>query len=289
MPGVCERMSSCGNVMRALTLGGLLAAGSHVVWAEDNHLLTRMLREGQSPEVRAGAAAVIGKRRDADGRPVLEGALADRHPTVRAAAANALGRIGALESLPPLRDVARDRVPRVATEARDAIHNIELKAPAPEPQLSAASIRAARLGFQLGEMRNQSAYREGSLAQALGAAIERRLRSVPGVLLFGAEQLADLQAAQRRGVSVFRLDGAVTSLSTITVDGQLTVHCEVALLVMDRPTGSLRTLFKGAARSVELPYGEPAQQKLELAQRVVAAAVRSALRNAETSLPTALR
>ena len=290
MAGVCERISSCGSAVCALTLGGLLVAGTPAVWAEDNHLLARMLREGQSPEVRAGAASVIGKRRDADGRPVLEGALADRHPTVRAAAANALGRIGSPESLPPLRDVARDHVPRVATEARDAIHNIELRAPVGDPQLSAASIRAARLGFLLGEMRNQSAYHESSLTQALGGAIERQLRSVPGVLLFGAEQLADLQAAQRRGVSVFRLDAAVTSLSTITLDGQMSMHCEVALLVMDRPTGSLRTLFKGAARSsLELPYGEPAQQKLGLAQRVVVAAVRSALRNAETSLPTALR
>jgi hypothetical protein len=67
------------------------------------------------------------------------------------------------------------------------------------------------------------------------------------------------------------------------------VHGEVALLVMDRPTGSLRTLFKGAARSVELPFGEPFLQKVGLAQRVVAAAVRSALRNAETSLANALR
>lgn len=292
MNGACEqrgqrhgaRSASC-----ALAVAGLLALAAQAVGAEDNQLLARMVREGQSPEVRAGAAAVIGNRRDAQGRPVLEGALADRHPAVRAAAANALGRIGSRESLPPLRDVARDRVPHVATEARDAIHTIELKEPSEDPQLTAASLRAARLGFLLGEMRNQSSYAEGSLTQALGSAIERRLRAVPGVLLFGAEQLTDLHDALRRGVSVFRLDGAVTSLSTATRDGQLSVHCEVALLVMDRPSGSLRTLFKGAAHSVEVPYGEPARQKLGLAQRVVAAAVRSALRNAETSLPNALR
>jgi hypothetical protein len=284
-----KRSGSYSRALCALVLGGLLGADTPAAWAEDNRLLTRMVREGQSPQVRAGAAAVMGKRRAADGRPVLEDALADRHPTVRAAAANALGRIGSPASLPPLRDVARDRVQRVATEARDAIHNIERKTPAPDPQLSAASIRAARLGFMLGEMRNQSAFPERSLTTALGTAIERQLRAVRGVLLFGAEQQADVHAAMRRGVSVFRLDGAVTRLSTVTLDGQLWVHCEVALLVMDRPTGSLRTLFKGAARSVELPYGPPAQQKVDLAQRVVAAAVGSALRNAETSLPTALR
>jgi hypothetical protein len=280
----------CGVALGALAwLLGPFAADTPAVSAEDNRLLTRMVREGQSPEVRAGAAAVMGNRRAADGRPVLEDALADRHPSVRAAAANALGRIGSAESLPPLRDVARDRVPRVATEVRDAIHNIELKKPLSEPQLSAASIRAARLGFLLGEMRNQSSFPESSLTTALGVAIERQLRAVPGVLLFAAEQQADVHAAMQRGVSVFRLDAAVTRLSTVTLDGQLTMHGEVALLVMDRPTGSLRTLFKGAARSVELPFGKPAQQKVDLAQRVVAAAVRSALRNAETSLPTALR
>ena len=112
---------------------------------------------------------------------------------------------------------------------------------------------------------------------------------MPGVLLFAAEQTDAVHAAQRRGLSVYRMDAAVTSLSAATLDGLLSVHCEVALLVMDRPTGSLRTLFKGAARSVELPFGEPLRQKLGLAERVVAAAVRSALRNAETSLVTALR
>jgi len=288
MSGRCERSGRGRSVGCTVALTGLLAALGSSAVAEDNVLLTRILREGQSPEVRAGAAAVIGKRRDQDGRPVLEDALADRHPTVRAAAANALGRIGSPASLPPLRDVARDRVPRVATEARDAIHTIELRAPAPPPS-AAEALRGARLGFLLGEMRNQSAYVEGPLTPALGAAIERLLRAVPGVMLFEPEQQAEVRAAQRRGLSVFRLDGTVTSLSAALLGGQLSVHCEVALLVMDGPTGSLRTLFKGAARSVELPFGEPLRQRVGLAQRVVAAAVRSALRNAETSLVTALR
>src|SRR4051794_24788425 len=61
--------------------------------AEETALLTRMLQEGQSFQVRAGAATVMGQRRNEASRPELEGALGDTHPTVRAAAANALGRI----------------------------------------------------------------------------------------------------------------------------------------------------------------------------------------------------
>jgi hypothetical protein len=72
-------------------------------------------------------------------------------------------------------------------------------------------------------------------------------------------------------------------------DGQVAVHCEVTLLVMDRPTGSLRTLLRGAARALEVPIPELERQKREIAQRVVDGAVRSALRNADVAIADSLR
>jgi hypothetical protein len=106
--------------------------------------------------------------------------------------------------------------------------------------------------------------------------------------VFAGKQLEQMTAAQAHGLGVFRLDGSVTSMSSTTLDGQLWLHCEVLLLVMERSTGLLRSVLKGAARGVELPSGELAQQKKMMARRVVDAAVKSALRNADSALDHSL-
>lgn len=270
-------------------------SGTSAVLAEEGALLTRMLREGQSFHVRAGAAALMGQRRDARGRPVLEGALGDSHPTVRAAAANALGRIGSTESLPPLQGAAQDRVRTVAVTAKQAIQTIETRASrdlatdATDVAYAQGESVAPRFGLMLGAMLNQSAYVRPEVNDALGAAVQRQLSRVPGVVVFDAEQTEQLQDALGKGLTVFRLDASVTALSTVMAEGRLSVHCEVALLVIDRPTGSLRSLIKGAARAVEIANGDPDQQQLGVARRVVAGAVRSALRNADSTLAVAVR
>ena len=285
----CVALTSCA-LAAAVSIG---TASPPAALADDNEpnrgstLLTRMLQEGQSFQVRAGAAALMGQRRDGQLRPELEGALGDSHPSVRAAAANALGRIGSTASLPPLRGAARDRVREVANTAQHAINTIQSHsdvAPMRDPRESSKP----RFGLMLGEMVNQSAYVRPEVSRALGVAVQRQLQGVPGVVLFSSERAQDVAAASGRGLTVFRLDGAVTTLSAITTeDGQLSMHCEVALLVVDRPTGSLRTLFKGAARALEIPKGDLDVQRLDIAQRVVAGAVRSALRNADSALAVA--
>jgi hypothetical protein len=252
--------------------------------AEDNQLLTRILHEGRDPQVRAGAAAVLGQRRDLKKRPELEVALADQHPVVRAAAANALGRIGARESLSPLNEVTHDHVKTVAVEARDAIHYIEAHAPTVAPERAPLDSSKARFGLVVGELRNQSSNVDPALVQALGVSIERNLHRFGDVVVYAPAHLDQVQAAVAQGLRVYRVDGAVTTMSAQVIDGQLTVHCEVVLLVIDSPTGMLRTLIKGAARGVELPQRETAQQKLAMARRVVDGAVRSALHNAEAML-----
>lgn len=287
----CVALTGCA-LAAALATPAALADGAeqHVSGGGPNRgstLLTRMLQEGQSFQVRAGAAALMGQRRDGQLRPELEGALGDSHPSVRAAAANALGRIGSTASLPPLRGAARDRVREVANTAQHAINTIQSHSdttPIRDPRES----NKPRFGLMLGEMVNQSAYLRPEVSRALGVAVQRQLQGVPGVVVFASERAQDVDAAAGRGLTVFRLDGAVTTLSAIkTEDGQLSLHCEVALLVVDRPTGSLRTLFKGAARALEIPKGDLDRQQLDIAQRVVAGAVRSALRNADSALAVA--
>jgi hypothetical protein len=258
--------------------------------------LVRMLQEGQNFKVRAGAAALIGRSRHLERRPELEGALRDQHPAVRAAAAGGLGRMGSRSSLPPLHDVARhDRVQGVAREARAAIVAIETQPGNPGVD-SSASKEVKHYTLVLGEMRNQSNYAAPQLIEMLGRAVERNLAGLPSAQVMARtepveppKQPAAPAAAKSRPLSVFRLDGTVTSLVARMIDGQLSVHCEVSLLVMDQPTGSLRTLLRGAARGVEIPAGERALQELSVASRVVDAAVRSALRNADSVIAQAAR
>jgi len=262
--------------------------------AEETTLLTRMLEEGQSFQVRAGAANLMGQRRDQASRPKLEGALGDSHPTVRAAAANALGRIGSEQSLPPLQGATRDRVREVASTAQQAIQTIQSHSSTGGPSgptwgAEDAASTKPRFGLMLGRMINQTTYVRPEVSEALGVALQRQLQGVPGVVVFDSDHADAVEAAAVHGLSVFRLDGTVTQLSATRSDGQLSVHCEVALLVVDRPTGSLRTLFKGAARAVEIPKGDVEEQQLDIAQRVVAGAVRSALRNADSALAVAVR
>jgi hypothetical protein len=262
------------------------------VSAEDSVVLVRMLRDGQNPAVRAGAASVMGRRRDIDRRPELEGALRDQHPVVRAAAASALGRLGSRSSIAPLHGVAdHDRVANVATEARAAIRSIQGQRSAAEVAADAVvnHPRKARFGLMLGEMRNQSEYSVPDVADALSKSVERNLHALPAVTVFARTESAQAVAAQAEGLNVFRIEATVTSLSTALRDGQVRVHGEVSLLVMDDSTGCLRTLLKGAARAVEIPDGSPDQQLRAIARRVVDAAVRSALRNADTAIADIVR
>ena len=267
----------------------------HAVRAEDN-VLGLMLREGHSAQARAGAATVLGCRRDAGYRSDLEGALSDQHPSVRAAAAGALGRIGSRSSLSPLHGVVQhDRVRGVVVQAREAIVAIERQPSAGSDVDRAAGLPAPakdakpRYGLILGEMRNRSRFTAPMLPDILGRAIARNLRGLPSAAVFGDDAADDLAAAQADGLNVFRVDGSVTYLSTARSERQLSIHCEVALLLMDRPSGSLRTLFKGGATGVEIPSGPPAAQELSVASRVIDAAVRSALRNADPTIAGAVR
>jgi hypothetical protein len=274
----------CGLWVLAVVLSGL--PGASLVRAEEDVVLVRILRDGQNPIVRAGAANMIGRRHDLEHRPELEGALQDQHPVVRAAAASALGRLGSRSSLPPLQGVAsHDRVPSVATEARAAIRTIEVSTVS--SAAAAASEHEAskkRFGLLMGQMRNQSDYRSVELNETLGAAVEKNVGGLPGVAVFGRTQLPAAEGAQQAGLTVFRLDGAVTSLSVELHEGQLLMHCEVSLLVMDQPNGSLRTLLRGAARAAEIATATPELQQPEIARRVVDAAVRSALRHADGAI-----
>jgi HEAT repeat protein len=216
----------------------------------------------------------------------LEGALADHYPVVREAAANALGRIGSPESIAPLEGVTKDPVRTVAVSAREAIQTIKSSAAQPDPQ--PAQPVKSRFGLLLGEMRNQTPFKLPQLTQTLRTSLEHILIGLRTVAVFPAAPFADAASAQDHTLPVYRLDGSVTQLTAAMKDGQVAVHCQVTLLVMDRPTGSLRTLLRGAARALEVPIPELERQKREIAQRVVDGAVHSALRNAETAIADSL-
>ena len=69
--------------------------------------------------------------------------------------------------------------------------------------------------------------------------------------------------------------------------GQLSVRCEISLLLLDEPARNLRSVLKGAATGVEPPLdpsASAAAQERRLTRRALDGAVKSALADAWATL-----
>lgn len=88
---VLEGVLGDPGVSQSLRGEAIAALGGHAE-AGDKPLV-RMLQEGESPVIRAGAARALGTRRDREAVPVLIEALSDPDPSVRMAAITAINRM----------------------------------------------------------------------------------------------------------------------------------------------------------------------------------------------------
>ena len=103
----------------------------------------------------------------------------------------------------------------------------------------------------------------------------------PAFLGIVAQELAAAvpSASDRAGV---RLEGSVTHLDLSRVGQTAIARCEVSLLVLEMPGGSLRAILRGQAE-----IRGPAGDRLE--ERAVRSAVRRAIRPLRGRLPLAAR
>lgn len=271
-------------------------ASSSVAAAQDQILLLNMLQDGRDFRVRTQAAFALARKNDPSTVPALEYALKDKHPVVRAAAATALGRMASVRSLAVLRIAARDRESSVVEQARTAIELIERASASQTPTASAAlaaskanssALERARYAIVLGEMHNESGFSGPELARVLQASLARELASLRRVALFSIEDRAQLAEAEARGLPLIRLEGNVVQIMRELEGEQVSVHCEIALLLMDQSDRNLRSVLKGAATGIEPQTGPLAPQEKRLARKAVDGAVRSALRNASSAIENA--
>lgn len=270
-------------------------ANGGVASAQDEVLLLNMLKDGRDFRVRTQAAFALARKNDPSTVPALEYALKDQHPVVRAAAATALGRMSSQRSLAKLRLAARDRESSVAEQARTAIDLIERASGNGKPVTGLAASKGspkgtlnnARYAIVLGGMHNESGFAGPELSRVLASSLARELGSLRRVLLFSADDHAQLAEAAQRGLPVLRLEGNVVQIMRERHDEQVSVHCEIALLLMDQSDRNLRSVLKGAATGIEPPMGPLAPQEKRLARKAVDGAVRSALHNASSAIESA--
>lgn len=121
----------------------------------------------------------------------------------------------------------------------------------------------------------------GVLVCALGARDVGAEPTQPVFLGIVAEELREVvpQAADRRAL---RVEGNVTRLDFERVGTTSVARCEVSLLLLEMPGGSLRAILRGQSE-VRGPRAD------SLEERVVRSAVRRALRPLRDRIPLASR
>ncbi len=275
--------------------------------AQDHSVLIRRLSNQRADfRLRVQAAFALGNLRDARGVPALSNALSDQNPALRAAAATALGRIGSARGLPALRRARRDQSAAVRMQAERSIELIEAasrhaSAPSggrrpmieimpPEDRIQWPRVRYV---VTLGDMENRSNFHGDGLEQTLREEVTRQLRVLRGVAVLQSEIHLDDRARRemrRRRLPQLRLDGNIAQVRKQRSGRDLSVRCEISLMLLDGRQRALRGELRGAATGTE-PWrrdrSQRAAQEERLAQQALAGAVRSAMANASQALARA--
>jgi len=266
-----------------------------MVCAQENAPLARLLHDARDFRVRVRAAFVLGNSGQPQTSASLEQALGDAHPAVRAAAATALGRVGSAASLPALRRAANDSEQGVRAQVTAAIAQIEsMQASAPvvaqpvsvrpaTPQALPASLEGKRYVVIVGNMVNRSEHQDsGAAQQVLANEVLATMRESPDVFAFGGnEQISTGHARQirERALPTLRLEGNLVRVTRRDGPSEVSVRCEVSIMILDDRQRTVRSAVSGAASRAEHPSGRRQEQQDRLVQQALVRAVRSALTN----------
>ncbi len=276
----------------------------------DHSTVVRVLRTGRDFRARARAALALGSSNDRSVTPELIQALNDPSPAVRAAAATALGRLQDPRALPPLRARLSDRERAVQSEAAQAIRRIEaasggqpgsvaaprrgrerMPAIAVVPRASDVVWPRVHYVVVLGSMENRSRFHDDSLGELLASEVSRNLLVLRGVATFRDGQIppAAEREIQRRRLPKLRLEGSLTRVEPRLDRRQMSVRCEVSLMLMDDPGRNMRSVLNGAATGQSPRSGARATQEHHLARQALTGAVRSAMQGAAHAISSAAR
>jgi hypothetical protein len=289
-------------------------AAAPVGWAQSDHsTVIRVLRGSRDFRARARAALALGGSADPRVTPHLVTSLSDDSPAVRAASATALGRLGDPAALGPLRGALSDQEPVVRNEAQRAIRRIQSQIPsrgaagptapprrrgtrvdpypsiAVMPPASAISWPNIRYVVVIGTMENRSNFRDDTLSSLLQNEVSRNLLVLRGVAVLraGHEPPDAAREIARRRLPKLRLEGSLNRVERRAQRSQVSVRCEVSLMLMDEPGRNLRSVLNGAATGSQPQRGQRSDQERRLAQQALTGAVRSAMSGAAQAISSA--
>ncbi len=278
----------------------------------DHGAVVRVLRESRDFRARVRAALALGSTNDRSVTPALVSALHDASPAVRAAAATALGNLHDPAAEAPLRGLLADPATVVRTEAERAIQRIgATRAPA-RPSAPAGTLTRTRSGevlpaiavvprahdiywptvryvVVLGTMQNRSGFRHDGLDQLLEREVTRNLIVLRGVAVLraGEEPPSAAREIQRRRLPKLRLEGSLNRVDRQSQRAQISVRCEVSLMLLDEPGRNLRSVLNGAATGSQTRRGHRDEQERQLAEQALTGAVHSAMSGAARAIASA--
>lgn len=289
----------------------LVLAAGHPTHAQDRGTLVQLLRESDDFRVRVQACFALGNTRDPAVAQHLERALSDNNPAVRAAAATALGRLAQRRSLPALQRAVRDPSAAVRMQAERAMRAIDQGPPPPAPSPttggpyptsgaypvisvipseSDVAWTRARFAILLGNMENRSGYQGTAMSSLMRTEVMRHLRLVRGARVFERTIDASSQREiQRRRLPRLRLEGNLVRVQREARSNDLSVRCEVSLMLLDDPDRVMRGMLQGAATGTEQRSQSARDQERRLAEQALAGAVRSAMSNADSAFTRAVQ
>lgn len=292
----------------------LIAAVAMPSSAQDRGALIRGLRSASDFRTRVQAAFALGNTREVAVLPHLEHALRnDAHPAVRAAAATAIGRVGSRVGLSSLRRARSDSSAAVRVQVEHSIRLLSSPPGAEQAQASALPASAqgpagvypsinvvpsaqdfrwniVRTVVLLGDMSNRSGFAGEVMAEKLRGAIARRLQVMRGVAWFPSTEQLDAAATReirRRRLPQMRLDGNVLRVDRRHQQRDLSVRCEVSLMLLQEPDRVMRGMLQGAATGTAERHRNRPDQERRLADQALEGAVQSAMSNAYQAILSA--
>lgn len=285
----------------ALCFLAIVTSNVTVSYAQDRQQLVRVLNSNADFRLRVQAAFAISTIHDESLVEPLSRALHDQNPAVRAAAATSLGRLGFPSAMTALRASTRDSSAAVRMQVERSIRAIATARPAQmqnaQPQFITARVVASPLTFApaatptiawaqvryvvlLGDLLNRSGYDGDALASQFRSEVEQNLRRVTNVVALTNVDANAEREIRRRRIPRFRIDGNLARVDRNVISRELTVRCEVRLMLLDDPSRNMRGSLNGAATGVDLLSGARLQQERRLAHQALAGAVHSALSRA---------
>lgn len=298
----------------ALALAIVVSSSSDTGAQSDRTMVVRVLRESSDFRARVRAALALGSSNDRSMTPHLVAALSDQSAAVRAAACTSLGRLGDRSALPPLQGRLTDASPVVRVEAQRAIRRIDASAPVQAPSAPARVLArtagnvlpsisvvprardiywpTVRHVVVLGSLENRSGFATDELDHVLEREVMRNLIVLRGVAAIPADQLSaeSEREIRRRRLPKLRLEGSLNRVERRTQSRQISVRCEVAIMLMDDPGRNLRSVLNGAATGSQPQRGgQRDAQERQLAEQALSSAVRSAMSGVARAIATSQR